>query len=192
MFIWVALNENVKQAKILWTTEICLNPKISDWATEKQPCLGKFDANISSWSYDMEGHVKKCMDRFCEPANKNNSTATPSRNTIHWRPPIQRRRNGICRRIGKGLLAKLFSKWLFLARIGRLDISWSVNKLARAITEGIKVLTNATFMTLVNLNNIVMWKNSITIHIGIVSRLWCCRRARRLKINIRRTLVHIQ
>ena len=28
MFIWVVPNENVKQAKILWTiTDICLNPK---------------------------------------------------------------------------------------------------------------------------------------------------------------------
>ena len=29
-----------------------------------------------SWSYDMEGHAKKCMERYCELANKsyNNST----------------------------------------------------------------------------------------------------------------------
>ena len=31
---------------------------------------------ISSWSYDMEGHAKKCVERYCELANKrrNNST----------------------------------------------------------------------------------------------------------------------
>ena len=26
--------------------------------------------NISSWSYDMEGHAKKCVERYCELANK--------------------------------------------------------------------------------------------------------------------------
>ena len=25
---------------------------------------------ISSWSYDMEGHAKKCVERYCELANK--------------------------------------------------------------------------------------------------------------------------
>ena len=29
---------------------------------------------ISSWSYDMEGHAKKCVDRYCELANKNSFT----------------------------------------------------------------------------------------------------------------------
>ena len=33
--------------------------KISAGATEKLPCSEKLGANISSWSYDMEGHVKK-------------------------------------------------------------------------------------------------------------------------------------
>ena len=31
---------------------------------------GKLDANISSLSYDMEGQAKKCVERFCELANK--------------------------------------------------------------------------------------------------------------------------
>ena len=26
--------------------------------------------HISSWSYDMEGHAKKCVERYCELANK--------------------------------------------------------------------------------------------------------------------------
>ena len=43
---------------------------ISAGAIEKQPCTGKPDANISSWSYDMEGHAKKCVERYCELANK--------------------------------------------------------------------------------------------------------------------------
>ena len=30
----------------------------------------KSEANISSWSYDMEGHAKKSVERCCELANK--------------------------------------------------------------------------------------------------------------------------
>ena len=39
-------------------------------AIEKLPSSGKLDANISSFSYDMEGHAKKCVERYCELANK--------------------------------------------------------------------------------------------------------------------------
>ena len=42
--------------------------RISSGRTEKLP----FPQNlrISSWSYDMEGHAKKCVERYCELANK--------------------------------------------------------------------------------------------------------------------------
>ena len=85
MLIWVALNENVKQANILWTiTEIRLNP-ISAGATEKLPYSEKLGAHISSWSYDMEGHAKKCVEKYCELANK---TTQPLRKVFqdaaHW------------------------------------------------------------------------------------------------------------
>ena len=32
---------------------------------------GKLETNtVSSWSYDMESHTKKCVERYCELANK--------------------------------------------------------------------------------------------------------------------------
>ena len=42
--------------------------RISAVVTEKLP----FPQNlhISSWSHDMEGHAKKCVERYCELANK--------------------------------------------------------------------------------------------------------------------------
>ena len=46
---------------------------ISAGAKEKQPTRpsGKHDAEtISSWSYDMEGHANKCVERYCELSNK--------------------------------------------------------------------------------------------------------------------------
>ena len=48
--------------------------RISAGGTEKLPYSENF--RFSSWSYDMEGHAKKCVERYCELANKilNNST----------------------------------------------------------------------------------------------------------------------
>ena len=42
--------------------------RISAGATEKLPCLENL--TIPSWSYDMERHAKKCVERYCELANK--------------------------------------------------------------------------------------------------------------------------
>ena len=42
--------------------------RISAGATEKLPCSENLC--ISSWSYDMEGHAKKCVERYCELENK--------------------------------------------------------------------------------------------------------------------------
>ena len=42
--------------------------RISAGATEKLQCSENL--SISSWSYDMEGHAKKCVERCCELANK--------------------------------------------------------------------------------------------------------------------------
>ena len=47
-----------------------LESKISARALEKLLVSGKSDANISSWSSDMEGHAKKCVERYRELANK--------------------------------------------------------------------------------------------------------------------------
>ena len=40
------------------------------WGFEKLLISGKSDANISSRSCDMEGHAKKCAERYCELANE--------------------------------------------------------------------------------------------------------------------------
>ena len=42
--------------------------RISARATEKLPSSANL--SISSWSHDMEGHAKKCVERYCELANK--------------------------------------------------------------------------------------------------------------------------
>ena len=44
--------------------------RISAGTPEKLPGSEKPDANMSTQSYDMEGHAKKCVERYCELANK--------------------------------------------------------------------------------------------------------------------------
>ena len=45
------------------------------------PYAEESEANISSSSYDMEGHAKNCVDRYCELADKStqqlHKVATP-------------------------------------------------------------------------------------------------------------------
>ena len=73
MKIWVALKESVKTRKDIVATYIdVFESRISAAAKEKRPtrASGKLDAEtIFSWSYDMEGHAKKCVERYCELTN---------------------------------------------------------------------------------------------------------------------------
>ena len=92
--------------------------RISAGRTEKLP----FPQNlrISSWSYDMAGHAKKCVERYCELANKTTQqlykVSTPCIDDHHFKEEMK----------SVGELAKVCSQivltCLHLARIGRLDI----------------------------------------------------------------------
>ena len=109
--------------------------RISAGRVEKLP----FPQNlrISSWSYDMAGHAKKCVERYCDVANKTTQqlykVSTPCIDDHHFKEEELK---------SVGELSKVCSqivlKCLYLARIGRPDILWSVNKLARSITKWTK------------------------------------------------------
>ena len=94
----------------------------------------KSEANISSWSYDMEGHAKKCVERYCKLANKTTQqlykVATPCMDDHQLKEDE-------IESVGElsTVCSPIVLKCLFLARIGRADILWSVNKLARAVTK---------------------------------------------------------
>ena len=44
--------------------------RVSAGATEKLPGCEKPHAKTVAWSYDMEGHARQCVERYCELANK--------------------------------------------------------------------------------------------------------------------------
>ena len=111
--------------------------RISAGAKQKLPsrASGKPDAqNISSWSYDMEGHAKICVQRYCEFANKTTQqlykVATPC---MDDHQPIEEENEPVGEL--STACSQIVLKCLYLARSGRPHILWSVNKLARAITK---------------------------------------------------------
>ena len=92
---------------------------------------------ISSWSYDMVGHAKKCVERYCELANKTtqqlHKVSTPCIDDHHFKEEETKSVREL-----SNTCSQIVLKCLYLARIGRLDILWSANKLARAITKWTK------------------------------------------------------
>ena len=82
----------------------------------------------------MAGHAKKCVERYCELANKTKQQlyklSTPCIDDHHFKEEEMK---------SVGELSKVCSqivlRCLYLARIGRPDIQWSVNKLARSMTK---------------------------------------------------------
>ena len=98
---------------------------ISAGATEKLPCSENL--SISSWSHDMEGHAKKCVERYCELANRTTQQlykeSTPFIDDHHFEEEEELKSVG---ELSKAC-SQIVLKCLYLARIGRPDIRWSVN-----------------------------------------------------------------
>ena len=82
----------------------------------------------------MEGHAKKSVERYCELANKTTrqlhnvtTNALMTHNSKKEELESVAELPKVC--------SQIVLKCLYLARIGRPDILWSVNKLARAVTK---------------------------------------------------------
>ena len=110
--------------------------RISAGGTEKLPCSENL--RISSWSYDVEGHAKKCVERYCELANRTTQqlykVSTPCIDHHHFKEEELKsvgELSQVCSQIGL--------KCLYLARVGRPDILWSVQDPSQ---NGPKLVTN--------------------------------------------------
>ena len=107
--------------------------RISAEATEKLPGWEKPHAKTVAWSYDMEGHAKKCVERYGELANKKTEPLKKSQ-LLAWATITSRETVGEVSKV----CSQIVLKCVYLARIRRPDILWSVNKLARSITKWTK------------------------------------------------------
>ena len=85
----------------------------------------------------MAGHAKKCVERYCELANKTTQqlckVATPCIDDHHFKEEEMKSVGELSH-----VCSQIVLTCLYLARIGRPDILWSVNKLARSITKWTK------------------------------------------------------
>ena len=85
----------------------------------------------------MAGHAKKCVERYCELANKTTQllykVSTPCIDDHHFKDEDMKSVGELSQ-----VCCQIVLKCLYLARIGRPDILWSVNKFARSITKWTK------------------------------------------------------
>ena len=136
-----------------------LESRISAAATNKLPCTENL--RISSWSYDMEGHAKKCVERYLELADKTTQqlykVSTPCIDDHHLKEEEMKSVGELSQ-----VCSQIVLKSFYLARIGRPDILWSVNKFARSITKWTKAC-DKRLSRLISYNHhtcekIVMWE----------------------------------
>ena len=90
--------------------------RISAGATEKLPCSENL--RVSSWSYDMEGHAKKCVERYCELANKTtqqlHKVSTPCIDDHHFKEEELKSLGDLSK-----VCSQIVLNCINLARIGR-------------------------------------------------------------------------
>ena len=93
--------------------------RISADGTEELP--DSENLSISSWSYDMEGHAKKCVERYCELANKTTQqlykVSTPCIDDHHFEEEEMKSVGELSQ-----VCSQIVLKCLYLARNGRPDI----------------------------------------------------------------------
>ena len=72
------------------------------------------NTRISSWSYDMEGHAKKCVERYCELANKTTQqlykVSTPCIDDNHFKEEEMKSVGDLCQ-----VCSQIVLKCLYLA-----------------------------------------------------------------------------
>ena len=129
MFSWDCTQRQCEISKdIVDNYRTLFESRISAVGVEKLPYPQNL--RISSWSYDMAGHAKKCVERYCELANKTTQQLYKVSATCIDDHHFKEELSQIC--------SQFFQKCLYSARIGRPDIQWSVNKFARSIKKWTK------------------------------------------------------
>ena len=129
-----------------------------------------------------EGHAKKCVERKCELTSKTTQqlykVSSPCIDDHHFKEEETKSVGEL-----SNTCSQIVLKCLYLARIGRPDILWSVNKLARSITKWTKACDKRlnrfwylTFITHVNINSIVMWVILAYMCVKLQMRLYVCHR----------------
>ena len=135
MYTWAALEDNAKQAKMLWTiTEPCLTHEFPQGELKNYhvPRIFVFLHGLMMWRV-MQRNVWNDVVSW-QTSLHNYKVSTPCIDVHHFKEEEEMKSVGELSHV----CSQIVLKCLYLARIGRPDILWSVNKLARSITKWIK------------------------------------------------------
>ena len=165
--------------KDVWVTYFC-------WSNRKIQVWQKPHTHTMAWSYDMEGHAQKCVERYCdESANikvdQLYKFSHPCLDDHQCQPEV---------------CSQIVLKCRYLARIGRPDILWSANKFARSVTRWTQACDKRLAKRISYSSHVwLSWilscgKHCTALQTGFVSRLRLCWRPWGLKINLRWCLAY--
>ena len=141
MYIRVALKENVKLVMILWqTTEICSNPGFL--LEPRKNDLSELQGNLMQKQYLLGPMTWKVTQRnlcndFANLRIKQLSNFSKSQSHAWMTVNLKKKKMSQWGELST-VCSHIVLKCLYLARTGRLDNLWSVNKLARALTKWTK------------------------------------------------------
>ena len=142
--------------------------RISAGATEKLPGWQKPHAQTVACSYDMEGHAQRCVERHCEMANKKVEQLYNVSNPCLDDHQFKQEELESAGELSE-VCSQLVLKCLYLARSGRPDTLWSVNKLARSVAKWTQACDRrlarliSYFITRTISDSIVMWETRHSI-----------------------------
>ena len=112
--------------------------------------------------------LEKCMERYCELANKKteqlHAVSHPCLDDHQIKKEELENKSALSE-----VCSHIVLKWFYLARIGRPDILWSVNKLARSVTKWTQACDRrpARLISCIHFTkitaNIVMWAMRLKI-----------------------------
>ena len=147
--------------------------------------IAKPHAKTVAWSYDMEGHARQCVERYCGLANKKkveqlHKVPSPCLDDHQFKEKEHESVGEL-----SNICSQIVLKCLYLARIGRPDILWSVTKLAKQSQNGLRLETDVqqdwilTFITQMISDRIVLWVTRLSI------ADWVCFKTQTLQAMLR-------
>ena len=135
MCTWVCTQRDRKPNEtIIEQYKKMFESRVSAGAHENYQVWEKLHAKTVAWSYDVVGHAQKCVERYCDLANKKVKQLYKVSSLCLDDHQLKQEELKSVGELSEVCLQIVF-KYLFLARIVRADILWSVNKLARSVTK---------------------------------------------------------
>ena len=104
---------------------IMFEPRTSNGATEKLLGCEKPHAKTVAWSYDMEGHAQKCVEKILRTGKQKDGATVRSLKSLDDHR-FKKEELGSIGKLTK-VCSQIVLKCMYLARVGRPDILWSVS-----------------------------------------------------------------